>query len=86
MEHNFEKCKDCSKQNTNYDFDSLMHYTNDAFGKVVNGKHLKTIEVKADPNHILAGSSSKHTFSDRDLAGILDLYDCSGKNPFWAYV
>ena len=57
-----------------------MHYTNDAFGKKVNGKRLKTIELKADPNHILAHSSSKHTVSPLDLAGILDLYDCSGKN------
>ena len=80
-EHNFEVCKSCSEQNLPYDFDSLMHYTNDAFGKWVNGKRLKTIEVKSDPSHILAHSSSKHTFSPLDLAGILDLYDCSGKNP-----
>ena len=62
-----------------------MHYPNHAFGKEVNGKELKTIEVKADPNHHLAGSSGKHTFSDLDLAGILDLYDCSGKNNLYAF-
>ena len=73
----FKICDDCSNQSLAYDFDSLMHYTNDAFAKK-NG--LKTIEVIDDPDRVLAHASEKHTFSRLDLLGILDLYDCTGKN------
>ena len=73
----FEKCDLCSNQKLEYDFDSLMHYTNDAFAKESG---LKTIEVIGDPERVLAHSSEKHTFSRLDLLGILDLYGCTGKS------
>ena len=72
----FEKCNGCSNQTLQYDFDSLMHYTNGAFAKSYG---LKTMEVKGDPDRVLAGSTSKHTFSTLDLMGVLDMYDCTGK-------
>ena len=83
-EHNFDICDGCSNQALGYDFDSLMHYTNDAFAKKDDeGNPIgKTIEVIDDPDHILAHTASKHTFSPLDLKGILDMYDCTGKNLF----
>ena len=74
----FKKCDLCSNQKLKYDFDSLMHYTNDAFAKESG---LKTIEVIGDPDRVLAHSSEKHTFSRLDLLGILDMYGCTGKSP-----
>ena len=81
----FEKCVDCSisKQAREYDFDSLMHYTNDAFITLEAGlAGKKTIEAIDDPDRVFAHSSDKHTFSPLDLLGILDLYDCKGENSF----
>ena len=83
VRYQFRKCRDCSDQHLVYDLDSLMHYTNYAFrSEEAEAKGLNTIEVKADPNHVLAHSADKHTFSPLDLEAILDLYECSGKNPF----
>ena len=83
VRYQFRKCTDCSDQDLVYDLDSLMHYTNHAFrsnwAKIFG---LNTIEVKGDPNHVLAHSSTKHTFSPLDLKAILDLYECHGKNFF----
>ena len=79
--YQFRKCVGCSNQSLAYDFDSLMHYTNDAFAKK-EPPGLKTIQVIGDPDRVLAHSSSKHTFSPLDLVGILDMYDCKGKNSF----
>ena len=82
--YQFRKCVGCSNQSLAYDFDSLMHYTNDAFAKK-EPPGLKTIQVIGDPDRVLAHSSSKHTFSPLDLVGILDMYDCKGKNSFQSF-
>ena len=74
--YQFRECEGCSNQALQYDFDSLMHYTNYAFAKEAG---LKTIQVIGNPDRYLAHASSKHTFSTLDLMGILDMYDCTGK-------
>ena len=81
-EHNFDICDGCSNQALGYDFDSLMHYTNDAFAKEDDeGNPIgKTMEVIGDPDRVLAHPAQKHTFSRLDLLGILDLYGCTGKS------
>ena len=83
-EHNFDICDGCSNQALGYDFDSLMHYTNNAFAKKdAEGNPIgKTIEVIGEPDRVLAAAYDKHTFSPLDLKGILDMYYCNGKNSF----
>merc|ERR1712183_619451 len=92
IKYQFRKCgirpgEKCSNQDLKYDLDSLMHYTNIAFGKkkIINGKiteeRMTTIEVKGTPDRRIAHSSRKNTFSDLDLKGILKMYDCNDKEP-----
>ena len=72
MSYNFDKCTDCTNQTLPYDFDSIMHYTSDAFSK--NGK--PTIQRLDCPECLI---TPKNTFSALDVKGINMLYSCS--NP-----
>lgn len=68
-EHNFDK-DIFSENRTSYDFNSIMHYDSNSFGKVVNGVKLNTI-VPVNPNkRIFQGSN----LSNRDIVGINAVY------------
>ena len=67
--YNFDKCKTCDTLGTPYDFESIMHYPDDAFAvdprkKTIVPKNGQTI---TNPN----------TFSHLDLLKIRRHYPCS---------
>src|SRR5690606_36907966 len=51
-----------------YGYDSIMHYSSTAFGKLVNGVRLTTIQTSGDP------IAPSNRLSAGDLAGIRRLY------------
>ena len=67
--YQFETCETCGLLGLPYDFNSIMHYSEDAFS--VDGK--KTIVA-------LNGEEIKHGngFSSLDIKGINQYYECEG--------
>ena len=74
MRHNFNKCKRCVTQNHPYDYDSVMHYPNTAFG---NGRI--TIARKGCGANTSGQCRLGQTngFSEWDIKGLNLLYKCS---------
>lgn len=58
-----------------YDYDSIMHYENEAFAKAPG---LKTIIAKDDPNRVLG---QRVGLSDEDVLQVERLYNCTPKPP-----
>ena len=73
--YNFEICKDCTTLNTPYDINSVMHYD----WKAMRKPRLfidPTIERKDNPLDFNFGQ--REGFSNFDIAGINEMYGCSG--------
>ena len=69
----FRKCEHCDRQNSTYDYDSIMHYRANAFSN--NGKD--TITTKNGES-----IGQRNGFSYLDIKGINDLY-CGKLALFW---
>uniref|UniRef100_A0A3Q1IW60 Metalloendopeptidase n=1 Tax=Anabas testudineus TaxID=64144 RepID=A0A3Q1IW60_ANATE len=67
-ESNFDKVQ-TNNLGTPYDFQSVMHYPNNAFSQ--NGQ--PTITAKSDPNLVLGGAAQ---MSSNDIARVNRLYQC----------
>ena len=65
--HNFDKCNDCSNQNTPYDYNSVMHYGAWSFSN--NG--LQTITTNNGEE-----IGQRDGFSYYDIIGLNQLYHC----------
>jgi hypothetical protein len=74
-EHDFDKDPSSENMGTKYDFDSVMHYKGNAFGKKdANGNVLMTIQV-LPPNQPMQGSIGQRThLSSTDKAGMAARY------------
>ncbi|HZI53892.1 MAG TPA: M12 family metallopeptidase, partial [Chitinophagaceae bacterium] len=69
---NFGKAIFTSTDVGKYDFNSIMHYRYNAFGKVVNKEKLQTIRRRSDPADQSFGKSN--VLSSGDIAGINSMY------------
>ena len=69
---NFSQAIFTSSDVGKYDFNSIMHYRYNAFGKVVNKEKLQTIRKRSDPADQSFGKSN--VLSPGDIAGINSMY------------
>jgi hypothetical protein len=70
--NNFSQAVYTSSDIGSYDFNSIMHYRHNAFGKKVNGVQLSTIQKISAPKETDFGISS--SLSSGDIAGINSMY------------
>lgn len=64
----------------NYDFNSIMHYRYNSFGKKVNGVRKQTIRRRNNPSDISFGTSS--VYSAGDIAGVNNMYPNEQNCPY----